>query len=183
MKKILYIFILLFSFVNLSNATDLTIDIDNLESKKINILFEKFKIAEDKNANSNEKIIKKIFNKVKDNLNTTGLFSVKKINESIYDNNNKNTSSVDLNTAIINKYSKTTMDAVLGGYLETNSEDKVELRAIGAGAVNQAVKSIAVARGYVAANGMNLVCIPAFGECEVEDTEKSMIRFIIKSEV
>ena len=128
MKKILYIFILLFSFVNLSNATDLTIDIDNLESKKINILFEKFKIAEDKNANSNEKIIKKIFNKVKDNLNTTGLFSVKKINESIYDNNNKNTSSVDLNTAIINKYSKTTMDAVLGGYLETNSEGKVELR-------------------------------------------------------
>ena len=128
MKKILYIFILLFSFVNLSNATDLTIDIDNLESKKINILFEKFKIAEDKNANFNEKIIKKIFNKVKDNLNTTGLFSVKKINESIYDNNNKNTSSVDLNTAIINKYSKTTMDAVLGGYLETNSEGKVELR-------------------------------------------------------
>ena len=128
MKKILYIFILLFSFVNLSNATDLTIDIDNLESKKINILFEKFKIAEDKNASSNEKIIKKIFNKVKDNLNTTGLFSVKKINESIYDNNNKNTSSVDLNTAIINKYSKTTMDAVLGGYLETNSEGKVELR-------------------------------------------------------
>lgn len=128
MKKILYIFILLFSFVNLSNATDLTIDIDNLESKKINILFEKFKIVEDKNASSNEKIIKKIFNKVKDNLNTTGLFSVKKINESIYDNNNKNTSSVDLNTAIINKYSKTTMDAVLGGYLETNSEGKVELR-------------------------------------------------------
>lgn len=128
MKKILYIFILLFSFVNLSNATDLTIDIDNLESKKINILFEKFKIAEDENASSNEKIIKKILNKVKDNLNTTGLFSAKKINESIYDNNNKNTSSIDLNTAIINKYSKTTMDAVLGGYLETNSEGKVELR-------------------------------------------------------
>lgn len=128
MKKILYIFILLFSFVNLSNATDLTIDIDNLESKKINILFEKFKIAEDENASFNEKIIKKILNKVKDNLNTTGLFSAKKINESIYDNNNKNTSSIDLNTAIINKYSKTTMDAVLGGYLETNSEGKVELR-------------------------------------------------------
>lgn len=69
----------------------------------------------------------------------------------------------------------------IAGLLRT--EDKVELRAIGAGAVNQAVKSIAVARGYVAANGMNLVCIPAFGECEVEDTEKSMIRFIIKSEV
>lgn len=61
--------------------------------------------------------------------------------------------------------------------------DKVELRAIGAGAVNQAVKSIAVARGYVATQGMNLVCIPAFGECEVEDTERSMMRLIVKSEV
>jgi stage V sporulation protein S len=38
----------------------------------------------------------------------------------------------------------------------------VEISAIGAAAVNQAVKSVAVARGYVAPNGIDLVCIPAF---------------------
>jgi stage V sporulation protein S len=38
----------------------------------------------------------------------------------------------------------------------------VEVQVIGAGAVNQAVKSIAVARGYVAPNGIDLITIPAF---------------------
>jgi len=39
---------------------------------------------------------------------------------------------------------------------------KVTLRAIGAGAVNQAVKGIAIARGYVAQRGLDLVCTPGF---------------------
>ncbi len=56
---------------------------------------------------------------------------------------------------------------------------KVELQAIGAGAVNQAVKSIAIARGFVAPTGINLSCIPAFTTVKFGDDERSAIKFII----
>lgn len=63
--------------------------------------------------------------------------------------------------------------------LKTHNE--VVLKAIGAGAVNQSVKAIAVARGYVAPSGMNLVCIPAFDETNIDGETKSLIKFIVKS--
>ena len=47
---------------------------------------------------------------------------------------------------------------------------KAEMQAIGAGALNQAVKAVAIARGFVAPAGVDLVCIPAFAEV---DTPKS----------
>ncbi len=56
----------------------------------------------------------------------------------------------------------------------------VEIQAIGAGAVNQAVKSIAVARGYVAPNGIDLVAIPAFLQLDVNGETKTSIKFIIE---
>ncbi|MCL2361542.1 MAG: stage V sporulation protein S [Defluviitaleaceae bacterium] len=58
--------------------------------------------------------------------------------------------------------------------------EPVEINAIGAAAVNQVVKSIAVARGYVAPNGIDLVCIPAFAQLEVDGKEKTSIRFIVE---
>lgn len=54
---------------------------------------------------------------------------------------------------------------------------KVEVTAIGAGAVNQAVKAIAIARGYVAPSGMNLACIPGFQDQVVEGEEKTVMSF------
>ncbi len=53
---------------------------------------------------------------------------------------------------------------LLAGALAANIQihGKGELLAIGAGAVNQAVKGIAIARGYLAPAGYNLVCVPAF---------------------
>lgn len=57
---------------------------------------------------------------------------------------------------------------------------KVELQAIGAGAVNQAVKAIAIARGFVAPAGVDLVCIPAFAEVQVESEDRTGIKFIVK---
>lgn len=61
--------------------------------------------------------------------------------------------------------------------------NKAELHAIGAGALNQAVKSIAIARGFVAPSGMDLVCIPAFMEVEVEGEAKTGIKLIVKSSI
>jgi stage V sporulation protein S len=57
----------------------------------------------------------------------------------------------------------------------------VEVQAVGAGAVNQTVKSIAIARGYVAPNGIDLVCIPAFAKIAIDDEERTAIKFQLES--
>ena len=57
----------------------------------------------------------------------------------------------------------------------------VELQAVGAGAVNQAVKAIAIARGYVAPNGMDLIAVPAFTKVEIEGEERTAIRFLVQA--
>ena len=56
----------------------------------------------------------------------------------------------------------------------------VEVQGIGAGAVNQALKSIAVARGYVAPSGIDLVCAPAFSSVEVDGEAKTAMRLIVE---
>jgi len=55
-----------------------------------------------------------------------------------------------------------------------------ELQAVGAGAVNQAVKAIAICRGFVASNGLNLVATPAFADIHIEGEERTAIRFIVE---
>jgi stage V sporulation protein S len=56
-----------------------------------------------------------------------------------------------------------------------------EVQAVGAGAVNQAVKAIAITRGFVAPNGIDLVVIPAFSEIEIDGEERTAIKFIVES--
>lgn len=56
---------------------------------------------------------------------------------------------------------------------------KVTLIAMGAGAVNQAVKAIAIARGMAAPKGWNLSCIPAFTDEEVDGVVKTAIKLIV----
>ena len=56
----------------------------------------------------------------------------------------------------------------------------VELQTIGAGAVNQAVKSVAIARGYVAPNGIELICVPAFSQLDVDGETKTSIKFCVE---
>lgn len=55
-----------------------------------------------------------------------------------------------------------------------------ELQAIGAGAVNQAVKAIAIARGYVAPSGINLICLPSFADVEIDGEVRTAIKFLVK---
>jgi stage V sporulation protein S len=57
----------------------------------------------------------------------------------------------------------------------------VKLRAVGAGAVNQAVKAMAIARGYVAPRGLDLTCKPGFATIESRDGEISAIVFAISA--
>jgi stage V sporulation protein S len=55
-----------------------------------------------------------------------------------------------------------------------------EMQAIGAGALNQAIKAVAIARGIVAPSGMDLICIPAFKEIQIEGVERTAIRLIVE---
>jgi stage V sporulation protein S len=57
----------------------------------------------------------------------------------------------------------------------------VEVQGVGAGAVNQTVKAIAIARGYVAPNGIDLVCIPAFAKIEIDGEERTAIKFLLEA--
>lgn len=54
----------------------------------------------------------------------------------------------------------------------------VEVQAVGAGAANQAVKAIAIARGYLAPIGVDLVCIPAFANILIDGEERTAIKLI-----
>lgn len=55
-----------------------------------------------------------------------------------------------------------------------------EVQAVGAGAINQAVKAIAITRGYVAPNGINLICTPGFVEINIDGQTRTAIKFIIE---
>lgn len=56
---------------------------------------------------------------------------------------------------------------------------EVEVQAVGAGAANQAIKAIAIARGYLAPAGIDLVCAPSFANVVIGDDERTAIRLIV----
>jgi len=56
----------------------------------------------------------------------------------------------------------------------------VEIQAIGAGALNQSVKAVAIARGFVAPSGIDLICIPAFTDILIGGEERTAIKLIIE---
>ena len=56
----------------------------------------------------------------------------------------------------------------------------VEVQVVGAGALNQAIKAVAIARGYVAAGGLDLVCTPTFADIEIDGERRTAIRLVIE---
>ena len=60
-------------------------------------------------------------------------------------------------------------------------QDKLMIQTIGAAALNQAIKSIAIARGFVAPSGKNLVCIPAFADITIDGEERTAIKLIVEA--
>ncbi|MDZ7703824.1 MAG: stage V sporulation protein S [Trueperaceae bacterium] len=61
------------------------------------------------------------------------------------------------------------------------SESEVEVQAIGPQAVNQAVKAIAIARSYVEPDGLDLSTQPSFVKLELQNEERTAVRFNVKS--
>ena len=57
---------------------------------------------------------------------------------------------------------------------------RAEVQAIGAGAINQAVKAVAIARGYLAPAGMDIVCVPAFVDVRVNNEDRTAMKLIVE---
>ena len=82
---------------------------------------------------------------------------------------------------IVKVSSKSNPNSVAGMIASLIREkDKVEVICIGAGALNQAVKAIAVARGFVAPIGKDLICIPAFTEIDLDGDNRTAIKLIVE---
>lgn len=60
------------------------------------------------------------------------------------------------------------------------AEGGVEVQVVGAGALNQAVKAIAIARGYVAPSGIDLICVPTFADIEIDGESRTAIKLLIE---
>jgi stage V sporulation protein S len=56
----------------------------------------------------------------------------------------------------------------------------VEVQVVGAGALNQAIKAIAIARGFVAPSNIDLVCIPTFADIEIDGQARTAIRLAVE---
>jgi len=57
---------------------------------------------------------------------------------------------------------------------------RAEVQAIGAGAVNQAIKACAIARGYLAEDGIDVIVIPSFAEVVIGDQERTALRLVVE---
>lgn len=85
------------------------------------------------------------------------------------------------NMKILKVAAKSNPNSVAGALAGVLKEEgRVEMRAIGAGAVNQAIKAVAIARGFVAPGGLDLICIPAFIDIEIDGEERTAIKIIVE---
>lgn len=77
---------------------------------------------------------------------------------------------------------KSGVNAVAGAIAGIVRQNKaVEIQVIGAGALNQAVKAVIVARGFVAPEGLDLTMTPSFSDIEINGTERTAIRLVVES--
>ena len=79
---------------------------------------------------------------------------------------------------ISSKSNPNSIAGAIAGLVKESS--RAEMQAIGAGALNQAVKAVAIARGFVAPGGIDLVSVPAFTDIEIEGEERTAIKLIVE---
>jgi stage V sporulation protein S len=77
--------------------------------------------------------------------------------------------------------SKSSPSAVAGAMAGVIRErGSVEVQVVGAGALNQAIKAVAIARGYLTPSGVDLVCIPTFVDVEIDGESRTGLRLLIE---
>ena len=83
---------------------------------------------------------------------------------------------------ILKVSSKSKPTSVAGALANAFKEkNQIEIQAVGAGALNQAIKAVAIARGYVAPTGKDIYCIPAFSGISIDGEERTAIKLIVKA--
>ena len=83
---------------------------------------------------------------------------------------------------ILKVSSKSSPSKVAGAIANIFREDSsVEIQAIGAGALNQSIKAIAIARGFLSPSGYELYVIPSFSDVIIDNIKKTAIRLIVKA--
>ena len=71
--------------------------------------------------------------------------------------------------------------AVAGAIAGVFREHKrAEVQAIGAGAVNQAVKALVLATGYLKNDGLDVVCVPEFADVTIDDKVRTAIKIVVE---
>jgi stage V sporulation protein S len=80
---------------------------------------------------------------------------------------------------VSSKSNPNSVAGALAGVVRTSG--LVEIQVVGAGAHNQAIKAVAIARGYVASSGLDLVCRPTFADIEIDGEERTAIRLLIEA--
>ena len=92
------------------------------------------------------------------------------------DTENKQSGHID----IIKVAATSRTSAVAGAIAGVIREHKhADVQAIGASAVNQAVKALALARGYLAEDGYDIVCVPYFVDVEIDGKIRTAIKFTV----
>lgn len=77
--------------------------------------------------------------------------------------------------------SKTNPNSVAGAIVAIlKTESHVKVHAVGAGALNQGVKAIAIARGFLAPGGKDLICTPAFLDIQINGEDRTAIQLIVE---
>jgi stage V sporulation protein S len=85
------------------------------------------------------------------------------------------------NPEIIKVSARSRSTAVAGAIAGViRQHERAEVQAIGAGAVNQAVKALAIARGYLERDAIELVCTPYFTEVDIDGSERTAVRFRVE---
>ncbi|MCE5220491.1 MAG: stage V sporulation protein S [Clostridium sp.] len=76
---------------------------------------------------------------------------------------------------------KSNPNSVAGALAAIIKEKNIaEIQAVGAGAINQAVKAIAIARGFVAPSGKDIICVPGFTDIIIDGEERTAIKLIVQ---
>lgn len=83
------------------------------------------------------------------------------------------------------KVSATSRTAAVAGAIAgvVREHHRAEVQAIGAGAVNQAVKALVLATGYLRLDGIQVSCVPEFAEVTIEDKVRTVIKLIVEPEL
>jgi stage V sporulation protein S len=90
---------------------------------------------------------------------------------------NKEAAAMDVIKVSAKSRSTSVAGAIAGVIRESG---RAEVQAIGAGAVNQATKAVAIARGYLALDGYDIICIPSFTEVDIEGQERTALRMVVE---